>query len=157
MKKKICIIIILVVLCIMIFTLTGCGNNKSADNQPNNVNTYSTNVINEESTKNDTKNNVLLGKWSGKDSINRDSTWEFQNDKVIFSQYYDYVEKTFYWEGNYSIVDDNTVIIKVEGWDYEKTFNYEIKDDKYLTLINTTEEQPNVGFPDFKNLEKIEK
>ena len=156
MKKKICIIIILVVLCIMIFTLTGCGNNKSADNQQNNINTYNT-TINEETTKNDTKNNVLLGKWSGKDSINRDSTWEFQNDKVIFSQYYDYVEETFYWEGTYSIVDDNTVIIKVEGWDYEKTFNYEIKDDKYLTLINITEEQPNVGFPDFKNLEKIEK
>ena len=156
MKKKICIIIILVVLCIMIFTLTGCGNNKSADNQQNSINTYNTNV-NEETTKNDTKNNVLLGKWSGKDSINRDSTWEFQNDKVIFSQYYDYVEETFYWEGTYSIVDDNTVIIKVEGWDYEKTFNYEIKDDKYLTLINITEEQPNVGFPDFRNLEKIEK
>lgn len=154
MKKKICIIIILVVLCIMIFTLTGCGNNKSADNQQNNINTYNT-TINEETTKNDTKNNVLLGKWSGKDSINRDSTWEFQNDKVIFSQYYDYVEETFYWEGTYSIVDDNTVIIKVEGWDYEKTFNYEIKDDKYLTLINITEEQPNVGFPDFKNLEKM--
>ena len=50
-------------------------------------NKYATNY-----TKNDTKNNVLLGKWSGKDSINRDSTWEFQNDKVIFSQYYDYVE-----------------------------------------------------------------
>lgn len=109
---------------------------------------------NEETTKNDTKNNILLGKWSGKDSINRDSTWEFQNDKVIFSQYYDYVEETFYWEGTYSIVDDNTVIIKVEGWDYEKTFNYEITDDKYLTLINITEEQPYVGFPDFKNLEK---
>lgn len=154
MKKKICIIIILVVLCIMIFTLTGCRNNKSADNQQNNINTYNT-TINEETTKNDTKNNVLLGKWSGKDSINRDSTWEFQNDKVIFSQYYDYVEETFYWEGTYSIVDDNTVIIKVEGWDYEKTFNYEIKDDKYLTLINITEEQPNVGFPDFKNLEKM--
>ena len=154
MKKKNCIIIILVVLCIMIFTLTGCGNNKSADNQTNNVNTYSTNVINDESTKND-NNNVLLGKWSGKDSINRDSAWEFQNDKVIFSQHYDYSEKTFYWEGTYSIVDDNTVIIKVEGWDYEKTFNYEITDDKYLTLINITEEQPNVGFPDFKNLEKM--
>ena len=154
MKKKICIIIILVVLCIMIFTLTGCGNNKSADNQQNSINTYNT-TVNEETTKNDTKNNVLLGKWSGKDSINRDSTWEFQNDKVIFSQYYDYVEETFYWEGTYSIVDDNTVIIKVEGWDYEKTFNYEIKDDKYLTLINITEEQPNVGFPDFKNLEKM--
>ena len=154
MKKKICIIIILVVLCIMIFTLTGCGNNKSADNQQNNINTYNT-TINEETTKNDTKNNVLLGKWSGKDSINRDSAWEFQNDKVIFSQHYDYSEKTFYWEGTYSIVDDNTVIIKVEGWDYEKTFNYEIKDDKYLTLINITEEQPNVGFPDFKNLEKM--
>lgn len=154
MKKKIYIIIMLIVLCIMIFTLTGCGNNKSADNQQNNINTYNT-TINEETTKNDTKNNVLLGKWSGKDSINRDSTWEFQNDKVIFSQYYDYVEETFYWEGTYSIVDDNTVIIKVEGWDYEKTFNYEIKDDKYLTLINITEEQPNVGFPDFKNLEKM--
>ena len=154
MKKKIYIIIMLIVLCIMIFTLTGCGNNKSADNQQNSINTYNT-TVNEETTKNDTKNNVLLGKWSGKDSINRDSTWEFQNDKVIFSQYYDYVEETFYWEGTYSIVDDNTVIIKVEGWDYEKTFNYEIKDDKYLTLINITEEQPNVGFPDFKNLEKM--
>ena len=153
MKKKIYIIIMLIVLCIMIFTLTGCGNNKSADNQQNSINTYNT-TVNEETTKNDTKNNVLLGKWSGKDSINRDSTWEFQNDKVIFSQYYDYVEETFYWEGTYSIVDDNTVIIKVEGWDYEKTFNYEITDDKYLTLINITEEQPNVGFPDFKNLEK---
>ena len=156
MKKKICIIIILVVLCIMIFTLTGCGNNKSADNQQNSINTYNT-TVNEETTKNDTKNNVLLGKWSGKDSINRDSTWEFQNDKVIFSQYYDYVEETFYWEGTYSIVDDNTVIIKVEGCDYEKKFNYEITFDKYLTLINITEEQPNVGFPDFRNLEKIEK
>ena len=154
MKKKIYIIIMLIVLCIMIFTLTGCGNNKSADNQQNSINTYNT-IVNEETTKNDTKNNVLLGKWSGKDSINRDSAWEFQNDKVIFSQHYDYSEKTFYWEGTYSIVDDNTVIIKVEGWDYEKTFNYEIKDDKYLTLINITEEQPNVGFPDFKNLEKM--
>ena len=72
-----------------------------------------------------------------------------------WKKYYDYVEETFYWEGTYSIVDDNTVIIKVEGWDYEKTFNYEIKDDKYLILINITEEQPNVGFPDFKNLEKM--
>ena len=154
MKKKIYIIIMLIVLCIMIFTLTGCGNNKSAENQQNNINTYNT-TVNEETTKNDTNNNVLLGKWSGKDSINRDSAWEFQNDKVIFSQHYDYSEKTFYWEGTYSIVDDNTVIIKVEGWDYEKKFNYKITDDKYLTLINITEEQPNVSFPDFKNLEKM--
>ena len=154
MKKKIYIIIMLIVLCIMIFTLTVCGNNKSAENQQNNINTYNT-TVNEETTKNDTNNNVLLGKWSGKDSINRDSAWEFQNDKVIFSQHYDYSEKTFYWEGTYSIVDDNTVIIKVEGWDYEKKFNYKITDDKYLTLINITEEQPNVSFPDFKNLEKM--
>lgn len=140
MKKKILNLGIIAILVGMLFILVGCGNVNNKQNDK---------MLNEENVK-----NALLGTWSGKDSINRDSTWEFQNDKVIFSQYYDYIDKTLSWEGTYEIVDSNVVIINIENWDYEKRFNYEIIDNKYLNLINITEEQQYQDFPDFKNLEK---
>lgn len=146
MKKK----VFLILFCgVLLISLTGCNDKTVDEKNPNNTNT-------EEKENVESSNNILLGTWSGNDSANRDSFWTFEENKVTYGYHSDMsVGKDVYsWNGTYKVTDNNTIIVDIEEWEYPREFSYEISDNKYLKLINITEEQGYMSFPSFERLEK---
>lgn len=137
--------VLLLILCgVMLFSITGCDKKDEKAEKDNNSS------IEKASTE-----NVLLGTWTGKDEINRDTTWIFKTrEKVFLKQYNDLTEKEYSWQGTYEVNDDKTVTINFDNWPYERVFRYEISSNQYLNLINITEEQDPWDFPDFNELLK---
>lgn len=71
------------------------------------------------------KTNKLVGTWNGTTTDGLKTTFIFTKDKKVeYSNEYDISSK-----GTYEIKGDE-VIIKLEFWEKEKVYKYEIKDSK---------------------------
>ena len=121
------IVSLIVVLGIGLFVLTGCGNKeKSITSEKTESKTTST------ETKND---NDLVGTWEGETTGGLKTTFVFENGGTV--KY----ENTYGAEsvstGTYEI-NNNVVTIKLESWDKEKEYTFDIKDGK---LSLTRQEQ----------------
>ncbi len=80
--------------------------------------------------------NKLVGTWVGDSNDGLKTTFEFKKDgKVSYKNEYGFDSK-----GTYEVKDDK-VTIKIESWDKEKVYKYEIKDGK-LKLTATDKYSP---------------
>lgn len=69
--------------------------------------------------------NAIIGKWSGKSDSDIETTFDFKgNGDVHYNNEYGMES-----DGKYEIVE-NMIIIKLETWETEKTYKYEIEDGK---------------------------
>lgn len=85
---------------------------------------------------------LLKGNWSGYNDDLR-IIWIFEDGKASMKNDY------FSGSGTYEIKDHETVIIKLDAWENEKTYNYSFKEGK-LSLISTDNYSPS-----YENMEVI--
>ena len=89
------------------------------------------------------KSSPLVGKWDGETNDGMKTTFEFKKgDKVSYSNEYGIKA-----DGTYKIKDD-VVTIKLDTWDKEKEYKFEIKDKK---LSLTAQDKYS---PSYKDMEK---
>ena len=82
------------------------------------------------------KTNKLVGTWEGKTNDGMNTTFTFKKDgKVDYSNEYGINSN-----GTYEI-KDSEVTIKLESWDKEKVYKFEVKDKK-LSLTATDSLSP---------------
>lgn len=90
---------------------------------------------------------LILGTWQGKTNDGLDTAFTFEKDgKIKYNNAFGFDS-----EGTYEFKSDDEISIKIESWDEAKTYKFDFKDKKNLSLEATDKLSPS-----YKELKKVD-